>query len=97
MIQYIYSKEIGPNNEKYYQIYGSSTSIEVESIIKYCDLVGVDFLTIFNITWSNDTQLVKSSFLKYGAWYLCVERSIIKDMKRLGLLEIEYKYKKKDR
>ena len=54
MIQYIYSMDRGPNNEKYYLLYGETSPQELKSIFEYTNLISVDFLTTFGITWTSD-------------------------------------------
>lgn len=95
MIEYIYSKIEGFKGEKYYQLYQSISKENTQKIISYIDLVGVPINeAIYSYT---DAVSLRKSLTEYGGWCVLVERSIIKDMKRLDILEFSYKYKKKDK
>ena len=110
MIKYSYSTlEIFPNR-KYYiaEIPWKYKKL----IVDYCDLTHDSVREVFGMRYWQSEQRVRDYMLETGefldyfgnAWqqqrdlsYQLIDRAVVKGMKKAGLIEMQYKYKKKEK
>lgn len=85
-----------PPEYKYYTIDGTINTKEIQTFIKYSQLIRQPlYITFGTHRWNKDDIKVEQHLSKYGAYYTLIERTIVKDLKRIGQINLEYKYKKK--
>lgn len=90
----IFLKNHLPSNYEYYVLDGEYKPEELTKIIDYSKLINQPINITFYMSWKNSIE-IEQYINKWGVYYPIIERTVLKDLKKIGEIKLEHKYKKK--